>query len=517
MRTAERRQSGCATLAQWARGSGNGGKPDGFPLAAEPHGRSGLCWAATTARGVVGARMGADALREIRGSVVWRGSDAYERTRRAMLWNAWKPDRFPELIVTVASRGDVVHAVRFARARGLRVAVRGGGHNWFGSPLRDGGMLVDLSGLRDVVIDPATRTARLSPAVSNRVLAAALAEHGFAFPAGHCGQVVVSGYLLAGGFGWNTRVWGPACRSVREVELVTADGELVRANEQDNAELFWAARGAGPGFFGVVTGYLVDLHPLPRAITTSSYVYSLADAEEVADWASDLGDRIPPMVEPSFLLGAAPPGVTAQPPGTVAIVTAVAFADSAQAAVEALEPLERCPAVGRALQAQVAAPTTFDGLFDATARFWPEGRRYAADTAWSNAELGAVVSRLREPIQAAPSNESVVLATLSPEPRGIGTAADTAFSVHGRTLLDCYAVWQDPVADDANRGWLRETMTALEPVTVGHYVGEADLTAAPARARRCYTEQNWRRLLALRARFDPDGVFHTFLDGVPAR
>ncbi|MEV6230031.1 FAD-binding oxidoreductase [Saccharopolyspora shandongensis] len=461
--------------------------------------------------------MGTEMLRGIRGTVVWRGSDAYERTRRAMLWNAWKPERFPELIVTVASRDDVVRAVRFARARGLRVAVRGGGHNWWGSPLRDGGMLVDLSGLRDVVINPAARTARLSPVVSNRRLAAALAEHGLAFPAGHCGQVVVSGYLLAGGFGWNTRVWGPACHSVREIDVVTADGELVYANERDNAELFWAARGAGPGFFGVVTSYLVDVYPLPRALTTSTYVYSLADAEEVAGWASDLGDRLPPMVEPSFLLAAAPPGVTAEQPGKVAIVTAAAFADSTDAAVEALAPLDRCPAAGRALQAQVAVPSTFDGLFDAAATFWPEGRRYAADTAWSNAELGDVVSRLREPILAAPARESVILATLSPELRDVDPAADTAFSVAGRTLLDCYAVWQERADDAANRAWLRETMAALEPVTVGHYVGEADLTAEPERARRCYTEQNWQRLQALRARFDPDGLFHTYPDGVAPR
>ncbi|WP_190815780.1 hypothetical protein [Saccharopolyspora pogona] len=172
----------------------------------------------------------------------------------------------------------------------------------------------------------------------------------------------------------------------------------------------------------------MDLYPLPRALTTSTYVYSLADAEEVAGWASDLGDRLPPMVEPSFLLAAAPRGVTAEQLGKVAIVTAAAFADSTDAAVEALAPLGCCPAAGRALQAQVAVPATFDGLFDAAAMFWPEGRRYAADTAWSNAELGDVVSRLREPILAAPSSESVVLATLSPEPRGVDPAADMAFS-----------------------------------------------------------------------------------------
>jgi FAD/FMN-containing dehydrogenase len=447
--------------------------------------------------------------RAVRGPVVRRGERDYEPTRRAMLWNARKPERYPELIVTATSRDDVRAAVWMARVRGMRVAVRGGGHSWCGTPLRDGGMLIDLSALRDVDIDPASRSAWLGPVVSNRALVAALAEHGLCFPVGHCGQVVASGYLLAGGFGWNTRAWGPACLSVLEIEMVDARGDVVRASERENAELFWAARGAGAGFFGVVTRYRIGLYPLPRAIVTTSAMFAPGDWPEAARWASALGETLDPTAEPGLILTTPPPGV-ASPATKVAIVSVTAFADTGEQAAAVLAPVEGCPLLGRALAHEAATPTTFDALFDVAEAFWPEGRRYAADTAWTNADLGDVVAGLRDVVLAAPSRESLVLATPSPNPPGIARCSDAAFAVRGRTLLDCYAVWRRPAEDEANETWLRDATAVLDPVTAGHYVGETDLTAAPTRAARCYPEHTWRRLRELRAQLDPDGVFHTY-------
>src|SRR5262245_3724643 len=181
------------------------------------------------------------------GPVTWRGDRDYEPTRRGMLWNAWKPARFPDLIVRASSEQDVVAAVTFARSRGLKIAVRASGHSWCGSPLHNGGLLLDLSQLREVSIDPEARTAAIGPGVSSHGLASALAGHALGFPVGHCGHVGLSGFLLSGGLGSNSGVWGPACLSVTGVEAVTADGQLTRADEGQNAALFWAVRGAGPG------------------------------------------------------------------------------------------------------------------------------------------------------------------------------------------------------------------------------------------------------------------------------
>ena len=122
----------------------------------------------------------------LEGIATWRGDAAYERLRLSTVWNARTPERFPEVIIRAGSEQDVVRAVSFARSADLKIAVRGSGHSWIGSPLRDGGMLIDLSQLRELSIDPAARTAALQPAVTGRESLAALEGHGLAFPTGHC-------------------------------------------------------------------------------------------------------------------------------------------------------------------------------------------------------------------------------------------------------------------------------------------------------------------------------------------
>lgn len=191
----------------------------------------------------------------IEGEIVRRGDAAYDTTWSAMLWNGLKPERFPDLIVRVASDRDVRAAVRLARSEGLRVAIRSHGHSWCGSPLRDGGMLIDLSALNACEIDPAARTATVQPALTGREFVAALAPHGLTFPAGHCGPVALSGYLLSGGLGWNSGLHGPAAAGVQAVEVVTADGDALTCSRSENPDLFWAAR-ARPRL-------LRGRHPLP--------------------------------------------------------------------------------------------------------------------------------------------------------------------------------------------------------------------------------------------------------------
>ena len=171
----------------------------------------------------------------------------FELARRGLSWNARTPSRRPDAIARAASADDVVTAVRYARERGLRVALRSGGHSWWGAPLRDGGLALDLCALRDIEIDALSRTAWVGPGVRARDLARALAPHRLAFQVGHCASVAVGGYLLAGGFGWNAGEWGPACLSVRAIEVVTGAGEHIVADETRSVELLWAARGAGPG------------------------------------------------------------------------------------------------------------------------------------------------------------------------------------------------------------------------------------------------------------------------------
>ncbi|NUW38537.1 FAD-binding oxidoreductase [Nonomuraea rhodomycinica] len=437
--------------------------------------------------------------------LVRRGEPGFEEVRAAMVWNARKPARSPEVIVRAADERDVARAVRLAGSAGMPVAVRAGGHNWIGSCLREGGMLIDLSRLDGCAVDAASATAVVGPAVTGRELAAALAGRNLAFPVGHCGSVAVGGYLTSGGLGWNPGVWGPACGAVVGVEAVTADGELVRCDERDNADLFWAARGAGAGLFAVVTRFRLALRRLPAVIVRDTYVFALEEVERVASWVDEVAAVLPARVELSVILGTQADGTGRK----VVSVTATCFAGSREQAQRSLEAFGACPWAGRALERTREGPVGFGALLDASDGVWRRGDRCAADTLWSARELAVVLPPLAREVERAPSGRSLVLA--SPAPAGPGRGpADMAFSILGSSYVVGYAIWDDPADDAANTGWLRAAMDRVGPLGSGHYIAETDLLAGPERVRRSFAPQAWRRLAELRARWDPDGVFAPF-------
>lgn len=451
----------------------------------------------------------------VRGDVISRAESGYESTRRSMSWNALAPDRRPDAIVRVTTVEDVQAAVKFARNEKLRVAVRTGGHSWCGSSLRDGGLLLDLSLFDSLRVNPGTSTIMAGPAAKGSAVAAALEPHGLAFPVGHCPSVPLGGFLLAGGFGWNTGAWGPACQSVISMGMVDARGERLRASDTENAELFWAARGAGPGFFGVVTDFELRAQRLPRAIRSKTLVFQLDDLPRIGRWLSESVAKLPPQVEVTCLLAGAPPGL---PPGFIVkdgralIVLAIAFADGDTEAAEWLGPLDAIPA-GLRHTASPLAPETFASLHAALARAYPEGRRYAADVTWCAASATEVLLKMRETVLSAPTPESFGMVVLpAPPAPGAPPPPDMALSMFAPVIAATYAVWREPDADGTCRDWVKGSSARLAPITAGHYIGETDLAAGPDRARRSFAEKNWERLAALKARHDPDGLFHTFLD-----
>ena len=175
---------------------------------------------------------------------------------------------------------DVVAGVRLARERGLKVSVRAGGHSWAVWSVRDDALLIDLGLMQELGYDPATGIATASPAIKGGAeLTPFLTAQGRAFPGGHCPSVGIGGFLLQGGQGWNSRNVGWACEHIAAIDVVTADGELIRADEDRNSDLLWAARGAGPGFFGVVTRFHLRTQPLARAMTQDTWTFELDDLE----------------------------------------------------------------------------------------------------------------------------------------------------------------------------------------------------------------------------------------------
>ena len=440
--------------------------------------------------------------RTVRGTVTTRNDHEYEAVRTGLLWNARTPDRFPEMVIRTMDAGDVQTAVRYAAANGMRVSVRGGGHHFSGIALQDC-VVIDLSAMSALQIDGEARTARAQPAVTNGRLAAALAEYGLAFPTGHCASVPLSGYLLGGGFGWNAGAWGIACHNVEGVEVVLADGSLVTANEVENADIFWAARGAGPEFFGVVTEYRLRLHELPRAIRTSVWTYPIGEVQAVERWMSRTMRLVPRNVEFTAVFSTAPQPLASNAAKTISAVATI-FAYTEEEAQATLERIAAGAPEG-ALDMQLGMETPFEVLYLIMGQFFLEGRRYAADTNWS-ADPARQMAIMSSAIEVAPSAECFALGVMLPPMDG-AVMPDGAFSMVGPAFGCTYAIWQDETQDQAALSWVRATSEKISPISLGHYIGEADLDLAD-RSRRSFTPAALERLRHLQRKYDLGNLFH---------
>lgn len=433
------------------------------------------------------------------GAVFRRDEPGYEAARRATVWNDRTPERFPDLIVQAASEEDVVAAVLAARDEGLRIGVRSGGHSWAGSHLRDGGLLLDCSRLDTMSVDAEAMTATVEPGCrGNEVLAALAAQDRF-FPAGHCPGVALGGYLLQGGFGWNGRVHGPACMSVEAIDVVTAAGELVRADATEHPDLFWAARGSGPGFFGAVTRFYLRLQPLPKVIANGVCLYPADVLDEVFRWAHELGPSVPRTMEFMLLTHRNAAGEAE------IAVTGPVLVDTEEEARAALALLETCPVLDRATLSVPYVPATFADLYAGVHEAYPDGHRYATDNMWTHAPIDDLLPGLRRIAETLPEAPSHMLwMNWGPSPE----RPDMAYSVEDDTYIAVYGVWADAADDAANVPWPAARMREMAPLATGIQLADENLGARPARFA---SDANLARLDEIRARYDPDGRFHAWM------
>lgn len=430
-----------------------------------------------------------------------RGAAGYEPARRATMWNARVPDRFPDVIVQARDVYDVVAAVKRARREGLRVGVRSGGHSWAGNHVRDGGMLLDVSRLDAVTVDAAAMRATTGPGRAGHQLAAMLSREGLFFPTGHCEGVCVGGYLLQGGFGWNSRALGPACASVEAVDVVTADGELVRASAAENPELYWAARGAGPGFFGVVTRFHLRAHPKPGVVGFALQSYPLSMMEEVFRWARAVGPEVPASVELQLLM--TPRAVMVGGPGVE--VFAPVFADGVRDALRDLAFMASSPCKPRAALSVPFAPSTLGMMYRAVMSHYPARHRYAVDNLWTHASIDELLPGLRSIAATMPPAPSHMLwLNWAPPP----SRPDMAFSVEDEVYIALYGGWRHASDDHRHASWAVDRVREMEPLATGCQLADENLGQRPA---RFVSEANLARLDRARAAYDPDGRFHPWM------
>jgi FAD/FMN-containing dehydrogenase len=429
--------------------------------------------------------------------VLFREDDGYAPAREESMANRRRPGRRPEAIVRARSAADVVAAVRLARDRGWQVDVRSGGHSWSGSHLHDGGLLIDLSAMDDFEIDAEARTATGGPGLAGSKLAAALAERGLFFPTGHCLGPALGGYLLQGGFGWNSRTLGPGCMSVTRIDAVTMDGEEVVADEDENPELFWAARGAGPGFPAIVTRFHLRLHPWPRAQIASAYVFPIGLLDELMSWGHEVSPTIPTSIEMMIFIGR---HVTGGGEPGLQLVAPVLAASEEQALAD-LAVVESCPLLAQATVAVERQATDVRELTTASAITYPEEHRYAVDNMWTSAgaaELLPGYQRIAATIPAAPTH----MMWMNWAPGAGPERPDMAYSVEDDVYVALYGVWKE-AADDADfESWATERITEMEHLSSGIQLADENLARRPD---RFLAPAKLERLEAVRRAYDPDG------------
>ena len=369
--------------------------------------------------------------------------------------------------------------------------------------MRDGGLLLDVSRLADCHVDVTGRTAVVGPGVGGSVLVDTLERDGLFFPAGHCKGVAIGGYLLQGGYGWNSRVLGPACESVLGLDVVTAAGELLHCSAEVNPELYWAARGSGPGFFGVVVAFHLRLHPRPAVCGSSLYVYPVDCADEIFTWARTISAEVDRRVELQIVTSRAVPGVGLDEPGIV--LASPVFADSEHDAVAALALLDTCPVRSHAVVAVPYAPATMPAWYDAVMSNYPSGHRYATDNMWTSAPAGDLLPGLRRIIETMPEHPSHFLwLNWGPSP----SRQDMAYSVEDEIYLALYGAWSDAADDARYADWARSNMAAMAGLASGVQLADENLGARPARFA---TDAAMARLDRARATYDPDGRFHSWM------
>ena len=436
------------------------------------------------------------------------GNPDYETARRGAMWRTNLPDRFPARIVQANCVDDVVAAVREAKTAGQRVSVRSGGHSWSGNHVRDDGVLIDVSGLKAFTVDKVAMTATAEPGIGGSVLLAELMKRNLFFPVGHCRGVCIGGYLLQGGFGWNGRVLGPACASVIGIDYVDADGHLRHADETENREMLWAARGAGPDFFGVVVRFHLRLYPRPGFIGTSILQYPVERIEDVVRWIDRIGPDVPPQVELQFIVSRSasfPPPLRARTADSpVRIEVAVpTFAESRSAAKAATAFLATRPKGARVRLPLV--PTPMGAMYSGVMQHYPKAN-WETDNLWTRAgtdELLPHIARIAHTMPAPPAH----LLWLNWAPTG--DRPDMAYTVEDRTYLALYGGWLDPAGGAAATRWARDNAAAMESLSTG--VQFAD---DPGRPSRAISEAARARLEALRAANDPEGRFQRWIGAV---
>jgi FAD/FMN-containing dehydrogenase len=439
--------------------------------------------------------------RSFAGDVITPDAAGYDDARR--VWNAMF-DRRPALIVRPTTVADVQAAIRFGRDRDLEIAVRGGGHSAVGHSTTDGGLVIDLGRMNEVSVDPERRLARTGGGALLGQLDVAAQEHGLVCPVGVVGHTGVAGLTLGGGIGRLQRRFGLTIDSLRAVELVTADGRIVRATADDEPELFWGLRGAGANF-GVATSLELELHPFSGTLHRGVHIHAAADVHELwavfGEWATGAPDSVSAiftvaLAEPA---GDYPESVVGRP----IVVISYNHSGAGEDVERDIAPLLKGPKPAKVTttsERYVDVQRSSDLSLAWGSRTFILGGNIAG---CSSTVLDALVAHCER----VPGDSSISITAMG---GAIGRVGDDAMAYSGRTSPFDVApdtAWSDPALDEANAEWTRGAMAIVEAdLLPGRYINELS-DAGPEVTRASYGEAKLERLRALKRTWDPTNVF----------
>ena len=461
------------------------------------------------------AHDGMDAFKaDFGGQALTPGHPDYDQARS--IWNG-AIDRTPAVIARCTTAGQVADAIRFARASGLEIAIRGGGHNYAGHAVCTGGVMIHLGGMNGVSVDPAARRAVCGGGATWADVDAATQQHGLATPGGFISHTGVAGLTLGGGIGWLTKKAGLSCDNLVAADLVTADSRVVHASKDENPDLFWALRGGG-GNFGVVTSFEFALHPVGPLVNLGLFFFGLENGPEALRFSRDFIKTLPPEATGFLGIGLSAPPAPFVPeeyrfrPGHALLVVGFGSAEEHQATVapirKAVTPLFELvtPIPFVALQQMFNESATW-GLLGYEKALYLDELSDAAITV-----IGEHVPKKRSLLSFCPTF------TLDGAYRRPGDA-DTAFggSRSAGYVFNIEGASLDRDEYEADRVWVRNFWDAMRPYATGaggyvNFMAEAD----EDRVRASYGADKYMRLAGIKAEYDPDNVFHLNANIKPA-
>ncbi len=437
----------------------------------------------------------------LRGSVFSEGDREFDEARN--IWNAMV-DRKPGLVIRAMGASDVRNAVGFARDNRLLIAVRSGGHQIAGHAVAEGALLLDLSQMRSVRVDPVSKTARVEPGASLGDVDKETQSHGLAVPMGINSTTGIAGLTLGGGFGWITRKFGMTIDNLLSVDIVTADGKLIRASADDNPDLFWAIRGGG-GNFGVVTSFEFQLHDVGPEVIAGLIVHPLGDAPALLKEFNQIAETAADDLTVWVVMRKAPPlpFLPEEWHGRPVLVFAVCYVGEEEDGGEALKKLR---ALGSPV-ADVIGPAPFVGWQTAFDPLLTPGMRNYWKIHDFDSLPGEAVSVLLEALERLPDpNCEVFIAHVGGAMARVPVDATAYPQRSSHFIMNVHTRWEDASGDDACIGWARKLFNDTKKYSTGSVYVNFMPEDEAERVIGAYGA-NFGRLSRVKAKYDPGNLF----------